>query len=224
MNLRLIAIALIGFAAAAAASTKQDGRPPEPAAQPLFGQAQAQALANARCRAMFGEGEAVFKEKIGPVWVFRTRLGYAGTPGPDISILPTSSAPDMLIDPLAPAYFARAVAASKYVALPVYDFGRRALLPPVVVRDHALLEQLARIFARAVLQPTSHILAITAGGPVIFYGANNQPMLKLERFANVVRLDTRDYRVDQATSAALTEWFKRADRSSSAALPADRQP
>lgn len=225
MNSRILTITLIVAAAAATAApapTKKDAPPAGATAQPEIGRAEAQALADARCRAMFGEGEARFKEKIGPVWVFRTALGYAGKPGPDISIVePFPATADRLIDPQAPAFFARLIAASNYVWIPQYDRARRAMLLPVIVRDRARLDELARIIARAVFQPTSHVLAVTAGGPVTFFGANRQPTLKLERFGDVVRLDGQDYRIDHAAATALTEWFKRVD---TPRAPGGKQP
>jgi hypothetical protein len=53
-----------------------------------FGLVQAQAMADARRTALYGVcGASVFKEKKGPVWVFETKVGYGGLPGPDISVI-----------------------------------------------------------------------------------------------------------------------------------------
>jgi hypothetical protein len=224
MKVWLITMALIG-SAAAVASTNNDAPVLQfgTAAQPPFGRAEAQALANARCRAMFGEGQAVFKEKYGQVWTFRTELGYGGTPGPDITIVEPASASagaNLLLDPQAPAYFSDLVGGSAYLTVHVYDVTRRAVNEPVVVRDRAQLDQLAQIFARAVFQPTSHLLAVLAGGPIVFYGADKHRMLTLEPFGEVVRLNGQDYRVGKTTATALAEWLKHArDTASPAQLP-----
>src|ERR1035437_7329481 len=53
-----------------------------------FGLAQAQALADARRIDLYGVcGMSVFKEKVGPIWTFATKVGYAGTDAPDISVI-----------------------------------------------------------------------------------------------------------------------------------------
>jgi hypothetical protein len=53
-----------------------------------FGLVAAQKLADARCRELYGEGMCIFKERIGDAWVFRTKVGYAGSPAPDITVFP----------------------------------------------------------------------------------------------------------------------------------------
>jgi hypothetical protein len=53
-----------------------------------FGLAQAQALADARRIDLYGVySMSVFKEKVGPIWTFATKVGYAGTDAPDISVI-----------------------------------------------------------------------------------------------------------------------------------------
>ena len=53
-----------------------------------FGLAQAQALADARRIDLYGVcGMSVFKEKVGPIWTFATKVGYGGTAAPDISVI-----------------------------------------------------------------------------------------------------------------------------------------
>lgn len=74
------------------------GIPPVPVVQTApesgFGLDAAQKLADARRRTLYGEcGQCVFKERIGAAWVFRTKVGYAGTPAPDITIFPPAKAP-----------------------------------------------------------------------------------------------------------------------------------
>ena len=54
-----------------------------------FGLVAAQKLADERRRELHGEcGMCIFKERIGDAWVFRTRIGYAGSPAPDITVFP----------------------------------------------------------------------------------------------------------------------------------------
>lgn len=54
-----------------------------------FGLTAAQELADARRRELHGEcGMCTFKERIGDAWVFRTRVGYASSPVPDITVFP----------------------------------------------------------------------------------------------------------------------------------------
>lgn len=54
-----------------------------------FGLTAAQELADARRRELHGEcGMCIFKERIGEAWVFRTLVGYAGSPAPDITVFP----------------------------------------------------------------------------------------------------------------------------------------
>jgi len=53
-----------------------------------FGYLEAHAMADAQRVALYGDcGMCVYKEQRGPVWVFQTRIGYAGTPGADISVI-----------------------------------------------------------------------------------------------------------------------------------------
>jgi hypothetical protein len=53
-----------------------------------FGIVEAQALADAKRAAVYGVcGMSIFKEKKGPVWIFETKVGYGGSPGPDISVV-----------------------------------------------------------------------------------------------------------------------------------------
>ncbi len=74
-----------------------------------FGLAQAQELADARRQRSFGMcGACAFKGRVGIVWIFSTRLGYAGTPGPDIMVVEPSSAVDLARCDLAATAMAQA--------------------------------------------------------------------------------------------------------------------
>ncbi len=71
-----------------------------------FGLTAAQQLADARRRELHGEcGMCVFKERIGDAWVFRTLVGYAGSPAPDITVFPPkkSQPPTQEKKPIDPA-------------------------------------------------------------------------------------------------------------------------
>jgi hypothetical protein len=75
-----------------AAENSANSRPPTTAQVPgdaPFGLTAAQQLADARRRELHGEcGLCIFKERIGEAWVFRTLVGYAGSPAPDITVFP----------------------------------------------------------------------------------------------------------------------------------------
>jgi hypothetical protein len=61
-----------------------------------------------------------------------------------------------------------------------------------------------------VYRPTSHIFAILAGGPITFLAKDNQRVLTLEPFGNIVRLNERDYRLDEKSAVEIGEWLKEA--------------
>ena len=91
MKTQVILIALIGITVVSAAEKKMDHpflsfratAEPRP-----FGIAEAEALANAKFGAVYGVcGMVLFKEKKGPIWIFETKVGYAGMPGCDIAIV-----------------------------------------------------------------------------------------------------------------------------------------
>jgi hypothetical protein len=91
MKTQVVLITLIGITGVSAAEKKMDDAflsfrataAPRP-----FGIAEAEALANAKFMAVYGVcGMVLFKEKKGPIWIFATKVGYAGTPGRDIAIV-----------------------------------------------------------------------------------------------------------------------------------------
>lgn len=62
------------------------------AAAEEFGLADAQRLADARRRELHGEcGKCTFKERIGDAWTFSVKIGYAGSPAPDITVFPPTN-------------------------------------------------------------------------------------------------------------------------------------
>jgi hypothetical protein len=83
---KLIAACTVGFAAQIAKDANSLALPPWCTAHP-FGLGDAQRLADQEVLTVFGEGTATFQEKVGAVWIFRTNLGYAGRPGPNIGIV-----------------------------------------------------------------------------------------------------------------------------------------
>jgi len=55
-----------------------------------FGQADAEKLASAEFHRLHGDcGMTIFKERRFEMWIFETRVGYAGVPGPDIVVIST---------------------------------------------------------------------------------------------------------------------------------------
>ncbi|HKB57307.1 MAG TPA: hypothetical protein VKC51_06935 [Lacunisphaera sp.] len=90
--LLLAVIPLLGFSA-----EKNPSADSVPAAQAAeesaFGLVAAQKLADARRCELHGVcGMCLFKERIGDAWVFRTKVGYAGLPAPDITVFPPAKA------------------------------------------------------------------------------------------------------------------------------------
>lgn len=86
--LLLAAIPLLGLAADNHAAPASPVAAQVPSDAP-FGLTAAQQLADVRRRELHGEcGMCVFKERIGDAWVFRTFVGYAGSPAPDITVFP----------------------------------------------------------------------------------------------------------------------------------------
>ena len=114
-----------------------------------------------------------------------------------------------VIDTRAPGYFARLVGRSDFAVIPVYDAKHRSMRQPVVVHERAQLDQLAQIFAHAVYRPSSHLLAVLAGGPITFYAADKQRVLTFEPFGEVVRLNNEDYKIDGQSATALAAWLKK---------------
>lgn len=89
--MKFLLLAVIPALGLAAENSANSG-PPTTAQVPgdaPFGLTAAQQLADARRRELHGEcGMCVFKERIGDAWVFRTFVGYAGSPAPDITVFP----------------------------------------------------------------------------------------------------------------------------------------
>jgi hypothetical protein len=62
-----------------------------------FGREDAERLASEKFEKLYGAcGAVIFKERRFEAWVFETRIGYAGTKGPDITVF--SSAPSSISD------------------------------------------------------------------------------------------------------------------------------
>lgn len=89
MKLLLLAvIPCLGLAAEKNTPPNSPVTAPAPGEAP-FGLTAAQELADARRRELHGEcGMCVFNERIGEAWVFRTLVGYAGSPASDITVFP----------------------------------------------------------------------------------------------------------------------------------------
>jgi len=119
-----------------------------------------------------------------------------------------SAAPRQAIDTAAPGYFARAVGRSDCAVIPGYDSAKGAMREPVTIRDRAQFDQLALIFEHATFMPTSHVLAVAAGGPIKFYAADKHEVLTWEALGDVLRLNYEDYRIDKKSTAALHQWLK----------------
>jgi hypothetical protein len=91
MNIR-IAI-LIGLVSGALNAAPSESSHPFVAAQlrddlSTFGLEQAQAIADSQRVALYGLcGMCVFKQKIGVLWIFETRIGYAGSKVADIRVM-----------------------------------------------------------------------------------------------------------------------------------------
>ena len=90
----LVAIALLSGCSAVTATAKEDFlsfrvKP--------FGREVAERLAGEKFEKRYGAcGMVIFKERQFEAWVFETRIGYAGTKGPDIIVF--SSAPSSISD------------------------------------------------------------------------------------------------------------------------------
>jgi hypothetical protein len=95
-KLKALALSVAAFSSfTAGASAEKDSRTFlefHPTAPPIvFRIEQAQALADAQFARIYGAcGMTVFKGMKGRVWTFETRVGYGGTPGPDISVVEPS--------------------------------------------------------------------------------------------------------------------------------------
>jgi hypothetical protein len=94
----LLVLGFLGVAALAfGADEKRPGSSPDLHAQPGsagFGLAQAQALADVQRIAKYGVcGMSVFKEKQGAIWLFATKVGYAGIAAPDIAVIEPPGSP-----------------------------------------------------------------------------------------------------------------------------------
>jgi hypothetical protein len=88
------------FCKLAASSTASDFLTFRPATVQKFRLPEAQALADAERMVRYGAcGMSVFKEKKGDLWVFETRVGYAGSPAADIIVIPPSSAFPSFLEP-----------------------------------------------------------------------------------------------------------------------------
>lgn len=118
------------------------------------------------------------------------------------------SPPPPVIDTAAPGYFAGLVAKSDYVVVPNYDSKTHALREPVIVKDRTQLDALEKILGDAMYQPTPHVFAVQAGGPITFHLKDRTPVLKLEAFPTIIRLNESDFKVGIKTSAAISGWLR----------------
>jgi hypothetical protein len=91
MSTRLLAISFFAAVVAFASNAKPSADFLDfqlPPAAKRFGIVQAQELADAQRITLYGLcGASVFKEKKGRVWIFETKIGYAGLPRPDIAVV-----------------------------------------------------------------------------------------------------------------------------------------
>lgn len=87
--MKALLLAFIPFLALPSEKIRTDSVPTaEVSEKSEFGIVAAQKLADARRLELYGEGMCIFKERIGDAWVFRTKVGYAGSPAPDITVFP----------------------------------------------------------------------------------------------------------------------------------------